>query len=176
MASMFYIELSRGESNRNSQEAVRKASLTNVKIDDFSLTGNLAFVLEATSLKQDASSGVSYLINPSLKLEDPPGTIWSIKSLNGSIFPKVIGSEQKIELSGEVLITRSTDLGQILLISSDDFIFVPKKQYGETLSPVTIKLGKNTTTAARLSIDLIRGELRLESNSTQNVISEIMEK
>ena len=85
-------------------------------------------------------------------------------------------SEQRIELSGEVLISRSADLGQNLVITSESFVFVPQKNFGETLSPVTINLGQNTIKAAKLSIDLNKEELRLDSSSTQYVSSEVFGK
>ena len=174
--STINIELSRGESNRSSSDLIPRTSLTNLKIDDFSSTGNLDLVLEATSLKQDVNAGVSLVTNPSITLNESRGTIWSIKSLRGNIFRSTHHSEQRIELFGEVLISRSTDLGQNLVITGEDFIFLPRRQLGETLSTVTITSGQNTITAGKLSIDLKREELRLESSPTQFVSSKIQGK
>ena len=174
--STINIELSRAESNRSSQDLIPRTSLTNLKIGDFSSTGSLDLVLEATSLNQDVSTGVSQVTNPFIKLEGSRGVIWSIKSLRGNISSRVNDSEQRIELSGEVLISRSADLGQNLVITSESFVFVPQKNFGETLSPVTINLGQNTITAAKLSIDLNKEELRLDSSSTQYVSSEVLGK
>ena len=68
------------ETSQLSQNKVDEVSLTNVKLDSFSQEGNVELELEATSLQQDTSSGESQLTNPRLKLETPPGTLWSIKS------------------------------------------------------------------------------------------------
>ena len=174
--STINIELSRAESNRGSQDLIPRTSLTNLKLGDFSSTGSLDLVLEATSLNQDVSTGVSQVTNPFIKLEGSRGVIWSIKSLRGNISGRVNDSEQRIELSGEVLISRSAGLGQNLVITSESFVFVPQKNFGETLSPVTINLGQNTITAAELSIDLNKEELRLDSSSTQYVSSEVFGK
>ena len=176
VTSIVYIESSQSESNQNSQDLIPKASLKNLKIDDFSSTGSLDLVLEATSLKQDVNAGVSLVTNPSITLNESRGTIWSIKSLRGNIFRSTHDSEQRIELFGEVLISRSTALGQNLVITGEDFVFLPRRQFGETLSTVTITSGQNTITAGKLSIDLKREELRLESSPTQFVSSKIQGK
>ena len=73
------------ENSQLSQNDVPAVSLTNVKLDSFSQEGNLELELEATSLRQDVSSGESHLTNPRLKLETPSGTLWSINSQIGTI-------------------------------------------------------------------------------------------
>ena len=60
-------------------------SLSNVKLDSFSQEGTLDLEIEATSLKQDTLSGQSHLKNPKVKLENPPGTLWLIKSELGTV-------------------------------------------------------------------------------------------
>ncbi len=171
--------LSSNESSQLSQSDVPAVSLTNVKLDSFSQEGNLELELEATSLRQDTSSGESHLTNPRLKLETPPGTLWSIKSQIGTVSTKGSNqdgiSEQLIELSGEVLISRRTAEDQLVEIRSDNFILLPKRQYGETLSSATVNSGDNVTTAGKLSIDLRLGEMKLGSSSTQYVETKISE-
>ena len=171
--------LSSSESNQFSQGDIPAVSLTNVKLDSFSQEGNLELELEATSLKQDTSSGESYLTNPRLKLETPPGILWSIKSEIGTVSRRSLNreeiSEQRIELSGKVTLSRRTAKGQKIEIHSDTFTFLPKKQYGETLSSVTVYSGNNVTTAGKLSIDLRRGEISLGSSSTKYVETKISE-
>ena len=99
------------EISQLSQNDVRKVSLTNVKLDSFSQEGNLELELEATSLRQDTSSGESHLTNLRLKLETPPGTLWSIKSQTGTLSTRGSNhdetADQQIELSGNVLISVS---------------------------------------------------------------------
>ena len=167
------------ENSQLSQNDVPAVSLTNVRLDSFSRQGNLELELEATSLKQDTSSGESYLTNPRLKLETPPGILWSIKSQVGTLSRRSLNregiSEQRIELSGKVTLSRRTAKGQKIEIHSDTFIFLPKKQYGETLSSVTLYSGNNVTTAGRLSVDLRRGEITLGSSSTEYVETKISE-
>ena len=167
------------ESSHFSQNDVPAVSLTNVKLDSFSQEGNLELELEATSLQQDTSSGESQLTNPRLKLETPPGTLWSIKSEIGTVSTGASNrdglSEQRIELSGNVLISRLTAEDQLVEIRSDNFILLPKRQYGETLSSVTVNFGNNVTTAGKLSIDLRLGEMKLGSSSTEYVETKISE-
>ena len=167
------------ETSQLSQNDVREVSLTNVKLDSFSQEGNLELELEATSLQQDTSSGESQLTNPRLKLETPRGTLWSIKSQIGTVSTRGSNqdgiSEQRIELSGKVLISRRTTEDQLVEIRSDKFILLPKRQYGETLSSVTVNFGNNVTTAGKLSIDLRIGEMKLGSSSTENVETKISE-
>jgi len=167
------------ENSQLSQNDVPAVSLTNVRLDSFSRQGNLELELEATSLQQDTSSGESYLTNPRLKLETPPGILWSIKSQVGTLSRRSLNregiSEQRIELSGKVTLSRRTAKGQKIEIYSDTFIFLPKKQYGETLSSVTVYSGNNVTTAGRLSVDLRRGEITLGSSSTEYVETKISE-
>ena len=52
--------LSSNETSQLSQSDVPAVSLTNVKLDSFSQEGNLELELEATSLRQDTSSGESH--------------------------------------------------------------------------------------------------------------------
>ena len=167
------------ETSQLSQNDVREVSLTNVKLDSFSQEGNLELELEATSLQQDTSSGESQLTNPRLKLATPPGTLWSIKSEIGTVSTGASNrdglSEQRIELSGKVLISRRTAEDQLVEIRSDNFILLPKRQYGETLSSVTVNFGNNVTTAGKLSIDLRLGEMKLGSSSTEYVETKISE-
>ena len=171
--------LSSNEISQLSQSDVPAVSLTNVKLDSFSQEGNLELELEATSLRQDTSSGESHLTNPRLKLETPPGTLWSIKSEIGTVSTGASNrdglSEQRIELSGNVLISRRTAEDRLVEIRSDNFILLPKRQYGETLSSVTVNFGNNVTTAGKLSIDLRLGEMKLGSSSTQYVETKISE-
>ena len=171
--------LSSNEISQLSQSDVPAVSLTNVKLDSFSQEGNLELELEATSLQQDTSSGESHLTNPRLTLETLPGTLWSIKSQIGTVSrrnPNQDGiSEQRIELSGKVLISRRTAEDQLVEIRSDNFILLPKRQYGETLSSVTVNFGNNVTTAGKLSIDLRLGEMKLGSSSTEYVETKISE-
>ena len=171
--------LSSNETSQLSQSDVPAVSLTNVKLDSFSQEGNLELELEATSLQQDTSSGESQLTNPRLKLETPPGTLWSIKSEIGAVSTGASNrdglSEQRIELSGNVLISRRTAEDQLVEIRSDNFILLPKRQYGETLSSVTVNFGNNVTTAGKLSIDLRLGEMKLGSSSTEYVETKISE-
>ena len=171
--------LSSNETSQLSQSDVPAVSLTNVKLDSFSQEGNLELELEATSLQQDTSSGESQLTNPRLKLETPPGTLWSIKSEIGTVSTGASNrnglSEQRIELSGNVLISRRTAEDQLVEIRSDNFILLPKRQYGETLSSVTVNFGNNVTTAGKLSIDLRLGEMKLGSSSTEYVETKISE-
>ena len=167
------------ETSQLSQNDVREVSLTNVKLDSFSQEGNLELELKATSLQQDTSSGESQLTSPRLKLETPPGTLWSIKSQIGAVSTRGSNqdgiSEQRIELSGKVLISRRTAEDQLVEIRSDNFILLPKRQYGETLSSVTVNFGNNVTTAGKLSIDLRLGEMKLGSSSTEYVETKISE-
>ncbi len=173
------LNLFSNETSQLSQNDVREVSLTNVKLDSFSQEGNLELELEATSLQQDTSSGESQLTNPRLKLETPRGTLWSIKSQIGTVSTRGSNqdgiSEQRIELSGKVLISRRTTEDQLVEIRSDKFILLPKRQYGETLSSVTVNFGNNVTTAGKLSIDLRIGEMKLGSSSTENVETKISE-
>ena len=152
---------------------------TNVKLDSFSQEGNLELELEATSLQQDTSSGESQLTNPRLKLETPPGTLWSIKSEIGTVSTGASNrdglSEQRIELSGNVLISRRTAEDLLIEIRGDNFILFPKRQYGESLSSVTVNSGNNVTTAGKLSIDLFLGEVGLGSGSGKYVETKISE-
>ena len=169
--------LSSNETSQLSQSDLPAVSLTNVKLDSFSQEGNLELELEASSLKQDTSSGESQLTNPRLKLETPPGILWSIESQIGTVSRRSLNregiSEQRIELSGNVILSRRTAQGQQIEIHSNNFIFLPKRQYGETLSSVTVYSGNNVTTAGRLSIDLHRGEINLGSSSTKYVETKI---
>ena len=171
--------LSSNEISQLSRSDVPAASLTNLKLDSFSQEGNLELELEATSLQQDTSSGESQLTNPRLKLETPPGTLWSIKSEIGTVSTGASNrdglSEQRIELSGNVLISRLTAEDQLVEIRSDNFILLPKRQYGETLSSVTVNFGNNVTTAGKLSIDLRLGRVELGSNSGNYVKTKISE-
>ena len=167
------------ETSQLSQSDVPAVSLTNVKLDSFSQEGNLELELEANSLQQNTSSGESQLTNPRLKLETPPGTLWSIKSEMGTVSTGASNrdglSEQRIELSGNVLISRLTAEDQLVEIRSDNFILLPKRQYGETLSSVTVNFDNNVTTAGKLSIDLRLGEMQLGSSSTEYVETKISE-
>ena len=167
------------ENSQFSQNHVPAVSLTNVRLDSFSQEGNLELELEATSLRQDVSSGESHLTNPRLKLETPPGILWSIKSEIGTVSRRSLNregiSEQRIELSGKVVLSRRTAKGQKIEIHSDTFTILPKRHYGETLSSVTVYSGNNVTTAGRLSIDLRRGEISLGSSSTKYVETKIWE-
>ena len=171
--------LSSSEINQFSQGDIPAVSLTNVKLDSFSQKGNLELELEATSLQQDTSSGESHLTNPRLKLETPPGTLWSIKSQIGTVSTRGSNqeriSEQRIELSGKVLISRRTAEGRLVEIRSDNFILLPKRQYAETLSPVTVNSDNSVTTAGKLSIDLRLGEMKLGSSSAKYVETKISE-
>ena len=123
--------LSSNEISQLSQSDVPAVSLTNVKLDSFSQEGNLELELEASSLKQDTSSGESQLTNPRLKLETPPGTLWSIKSQIGTVSTKSSNqdgiSEQRIELSGNVLISRRTAENLLVEIRGANFIIFPKR-------------------------------------------------
>ena len=167
------------ETSQLSQNKVDEVSLTNVKLDSFSQEGNLELELEATSLRQDVSSGESHLTNPRLKLETPSGTLWSINSQIGTISTRGSNpdgiSDQRIELSGNVLISRRTDEGLVVEIRGDNFILFPKRQYAETLSSVTVNSGNNLTTAGKLSIDLRLGRVELSSNSGNYVKTKISE-
>ena len=169
--------ISSNEINEISEKKQPTISLSNVKLDSFSQEGNLDLEIEATSLKQDTLSGESHLTNPEIQLENPPGTLWLIKSRLGTVSrsnSKPYGiSEQRIELSGDVIISRRTAEGQLVEIQSDNFILLPEKQYGETLSSVTLSSSNNLTRAGKLSIDLRRGEMKLQSSSTQYVETKI---
>ena len=169
--------ISSSEINEISENKQPTISLSNVKLDSFSQEGNLALEIEATSLKQDTLSGQSHLTSPKIKLENPPGTLWLVQSQLGTVFRSGSNrdgiSEQRIELSGDVLISRRTAKGQLLEIQSDKFILLPEKQYGETLSSVTLTSSNNLTRAGNLSIDLRRGEMKLQSSSTQYVETKI---
>jgi len=168
---------SSNEINEISENKQPTISLSNVKLDSFSQEGNLDLEIEATSLKQDTLSGQSHLKNPKVKLENPPGTLWLIKSQLGTVSRSDSNrdgiSEQRIELSGDVVISRRTAEGQLVEIQSDNFILLPQKQYAETLSSVTLNSSNNLTRAGKLSIDLRRGEMRLQSSSTQYVETKI---
>ena len=59
-------------------------------------------------------------------------------------------------------------------ISSENFFLFPSKNYGETMSPVTITSLYTTTTAANLSVNLQLGEITLESSTTQNVETKVL--
>ena len=167
------------ETSQLSQGDVREVSLTNVKLDSFSQEGSLELELEATSLRQDTSSGESHLTNLRLKLETPPGTLWSIKSQTGTVSTRGSNhdetADQQIELSGNVLISRRTAEDLLIEIRGDNFILFPKRQYGESLSSVTVNSGNNVTTAGKLSIDLFLGEVELGSGSGKYVETKLSE-
>ena len=171
------LSISSNEINEISENKQPTISLSNVKLDSFSQEGNLDLEIEATSLKQDTLSGQSHLTNPKVKLENPPGTLWLIKSQLGTVSRSDSNrdgvSEQRIELSGDVVISRRTAEGQLVEIQSDNFILLPQKQFAETLSSVTLNSSNNLTRAGKLSIDLRRGEMRLQSSSTQYVETKI---
>ena len=167
------------ENSQFSQNHVPAVSLTNVRLDSFSQEGNLELELEATSLRQDTSSGESHLTNLRLKLETSSGTLWSIESQTGTVSTR--GStqdeitDQQIELSGNVLISRRTTEDLLIEIRGDNFILFPKRQYGESLSSVTVNSGNNVTTAGKLSIDLFLGEVELGSDPGKYVETKISE-
>ena len=69
---------------------------------------------------------------------------------------------------------RSSLSNQKLQISSEHFFLFPSKNYGETMTPVTVTSLTSTTKAANLSVDLQLGEIKLESNSTQTVETKIL--
>ena len=169
--------ISSSEINEISENKWPAISLSNVKLDSFSQDGNLDLEIEATSLKQDTLSGQSHLKNPKVRLENPPGTLWLIKSQLGTVSKSDSNrdgvSEQRIELSGDVVISRRTAEGQLVEIQSNNFILLPQKQYAETLSSVTLNSSNNLTRAGKLSIDLRRGEMKLQSSSTQYVETKI---
>lgn len=169
--------ISSSEINEISENKRPAISLSNVKLDSFSQEGSLDLEIEATSLKQDTLSGQSHLKNPKVKLETPPGTLWLIKSQLGAVSRSDSNregiSEQRIELSGDVVISRRTAEGRLVEIQSDNFILLPQKQYAETLSSVTLNSSNNLTRAGKLSIDLRRGEMKLQSSSTQYVETKI---
>ena len=169
--------ISSSEINEISENKWPAISLSNVKLDSFSQDGNLDLEIEATSLKQDTLSGQSHLKNPKVRLENPPGTLWLIKSQLGTVSKSDSNrdgvSEQRIELSGDVVISRRTAEGRLVEIQSDNFILLPQKQYAETLSSVTLNSSNNLTRAGKLSIDLRRGEMKLQSSSTQYVETKI---
>ena len=173
------LNLFSNETSQLSLNEVGEVSITNVKLDSFSQEGNLELELEATSLRQDVSSGESHLTNPRLKLETPSGTLWSINSQVGTVSTRGSNpdgiSDQRIELSGNVLISRRTDEGLVVEIRGDNFILFPKRQYAETLSSVTVNSGNNLTTAGKLSIDLRLGRVELGSNSGNYVKTKISE-
>ena len=152
-------------------------SLDSVRLDKFSSSGAASYVLEAIALKQNSYTGISDIDSPIIQFEDLEGTSWQVKARKGRLYKPQIGvvlSDEVLHLSGKVLIIRSSLSNQKLQISSEHFFLFPSKNYGETMSPVTVTSLTTTTKAANLTVDLQLGEIKLESNSTQTVETKIL--
>jgi len=152
-------------------------SLDSVRLDKFSTSGAASYVLEAIALKQNSYTGISDIDSPIIKFEDLEGTSWQVKARKGRLYKPQIGavlSDEVLHLSGKVLIIRSSLSNQKLQISSEHFFLFPSKNYGETMSPVTVTSLTTTTKAANLTVDLQLGEIKLESNSAQTVETKIL--
>ncbi len=152
-------------------------SLDSVRLDKFSNKGTTSYVLEAIALKQNSYTGISDIDRPIVGFENPEGTRWQVKARRGTLYKSQIGtvlSHEVLHLNGKVQIMRSSSSNQNLKISSEHFFLFPSRNHGETMSPVTVSSLTTTTTAANLSVDLQLGEIKLESNSTQNVQTKIL--
>lgn len=151
--------------------------LESVKLNKFSTNGALTYILEALALKQNSSTGTSYIDRPTIEFENPEGTLWKVTARRGTLYKPQLGVvllKETIHLNGDVQIVRSSSSDQKLKISSENFFLFPSKNYGETMSPVTITSLYTTTTAANLSVNLQLGEITLESSTTQNVETKVL--
>ena len=60
--------------------------LNSVKLDHFSSKGNLTYGLKARAIKQNSSTGTSYLEEPTVEFENPIGTHWRISAKSGTLY------------------------------------------------------------------------------------------
>ena len=146
--------------------------LNSVKLDHFSSKGDLTYGLQAIAIKQNSSTGTSYLEEPTVEFENPIGTHWSISAKSGTLYKTgsgVILPEDVIHLKQNVKIIRSPFSDQRIKVSTENFFLFPSRSHGETLSPVTIDSLDTSTTAMNLSVNLKLGEMALESGPNENV-------
>ena len=146
--------------------------LNSVKLDHFSSKGLLTYGLKARAIKQNNSTGTSYLKEPIVEFENPIGTRWSISAKSGTLYKTgsgVILPDDMIHLKQSVKITRSPFSDQRIKVSTENFFLFPSRGHGETLSPVTINSLDTSTTAMNLSVNLKLGKMALESGPNENV-------
>ena len=151
--------------------------LNSVKLDHFSSQGHLTYGLKARAIKQNSSTGTSYLKEPTVEFENPIGTHWSISAKSGTLYKTgsgVILPDDMIHLKQSVKITRSPFSDQRIKVSTENFFLFPSRSHGETLSPVTIDSQDTSTTAVNLSVNLKLGEMTLESGPNENVKTTIL--
>ena len=153
--------------------------LENAIMNEFSSLGLKEYTISSLEMLQDAATGQSTLIRPSLTFDEPGNHPWYMYSELGVFRPQkmnqstatkgVISSTQSIHLSGQVRLSRSGDDSAFIRLRSNSMTIFPELKHVQSNDPVIIETSTSDVRAASFECDLEQSHMQLRSSIDQRV-------
>ena len=133
--------------------------------------GRLRYRLHAERISHFEAAGRSTLQAPVVELHDAQGPPWHIKSKTGEVrtFAGASGTEEQIELYGEVALTQDRGDGAYTRIHTESLTMVPARGRAGTTQTAMIETETFRVRAGGFDADLANGRLAFASSVDQRV-------
>lgn len=132
-----------------------------LKQQSFDDQGKLAYSMQAKHAEQFEEKAVAQLETLTVTLFKNGHPDWNAQAQQGL----AMSNGEIIELTGDVVIQQDHDYHEEpTKLSTASLLLSPKKEYAETLEPVTIQQGTSITHAIGMNVDIHAGEIILLSN------------
>lgn len=141
-------------------------------ITRFRNDGTIHYRLRAERISQFERGRVARLIAPTLELLEADGPSWEFESHRGDVFTVALpegGEEERVELSGEVRLTRDVDGPDFAEMRTEFLVVLPDRRHVRTDQPVMIETCSSRLAAAGLEADLARRRMELFPSPNQRV-------
>jgi lipopolysaccharide export system protein LptC len=171
----WYLDSADSESGKTAiQQNDPDLYMTNARLTQFDLGGNLQHSIRASRFTHYPASDVTVLTKPDITLYKDDAPPWKIRSNAGRILPDNYNQETTLELWDSVLVERTNKEGGFVNIRSEDLTVLPELDYAETDQAVIIDDNSSRTTASGMKAYLKSGRFLFYSNVQQRVNTTIL--
>jgi lipopolysaccharide export system protein LptC len=171
----WYLDSADSESGKTAiQQNDPDLYMTNARLTQFDLGGNLQHSIRASRFTHYPASDVTVLTKPDITLYKDDAPPWKIRSNAGRILPDNYNQETTLELWDSVLVERTNKEGGFVNIRSEDLTVLPELDYAETDQAVIIDDNSSRTTASGMKAYLKSGRFLFYSNLQQRVNTTIL--
>lgn len=134
--------------------------------------GTLHYRLRAERISQFEHGRVARLVAPMLELLEVDAPPWEVESQRGDVFTVARpegGDEERVELSGEVRLTRDVGGPDFAEMRTEFLVVHPDRRHVRTDQPVMIETYSSRLAAAGLEADLASRRIELFPSADQRV-------
>ena len=134
--------------------------------------GTLHYRLRAERISQFERDRVARLTAPVLELHEIDGPPWTAESRRGDVFTIARaegGEEDRVELQGEVRLTRDIGGPEFVEMRTEYLVFLPERRHVRTDQTVMIETSSGRVVAAGFDADLASRRVEFFASANQRI-------